>query len=161
MLGLMLPPSPAVVRWSHVPSQLVHQISLCQENLVIGSMYRPPNTKANVFVDEYSEILCTLKHQKYKNIAIGFDQNLDLLKSHCHGYTERFLQTNLEHMMIPTITEGISSREGECVCAGVMVLSSRHPQSVRLVLGKTHLFLMRGAEELHNTISIDNTNPVY
>ena len=32
------------------------------------------------------------------------DHNLDFLKCHVHKGTENFLQTNLDHMMIPTIT---------------------------------------------------------
>ena len=74
------------------------------DKIVVGSIYRPPNTDSSLFVDEYCEILCQIKKCKYKYIAIGLDHNLNLLKSHHHGHTERFIETNLEHLLIPTIT---------------------------------------------------------
>ena len=74
------------------------------DKTIVGSIYRPPNTDANKFVDEYCELLRQIKKCKYKNIVIGLDHNLDLLKSHHHGQTERFIEVNLEHLLIPTIT---------------------------------------------------------
>ena len=82
-------------------------VELCLKNgdkIVIGSIYRPPNTDANTFVDEYCELLRIIKRNKYKNIVIGLDHNLDLLKSHHHVHTERFIEVNLDHLLIPTIT---------------------------------------------------------
>ena len=35
---------------------------------------------------------------------MGIDQNLDLLKSHEHNPTQNFLETNLDHSLLPTIT---------------------------------------------------------
>ena len=74
------------------------------DKIVVGSIYRPPNTDPSLFVDEYCEILQLSKKNKYKYIAIGLDHNLDLLKSHNHRHTERFIETNLDHLLIPTIT---------------------------------------------------------
>ena len=71
------------------------------DKTIVGSIYRPPNTDASKFVDEYCEILRQIKKCKYKNIVIGLDHNLDFLKSHHHGHTERFIEVNLEHLLIP------------------------------------------------------------
>ena len=38
-----------------------------------------------------------------KELIIGLDHNLDLLKCNTHKQTENFLETNLEHGLIPTI----------------------------------------------------------
>ena len=74
------------------------------DKTILGSIYRPPNTDPSLFVDEYCEILQLIKKNKYKYTAIGLDHNLDLLKSHNHRHTERFIETNLDHLLIPTIT---------------------------------------------------------
>ena len=82
-------------------------VEVCLRNgdkIIVGSIYRPPNTDANKFVDEYCDIIRKIKKCKYKNVVIGLDHNLDLLKSHHHGHTERFIEVNLEHLLIPTIT---------------------------------------------------------
>ena len=74
------------------------------ESMLIGSIYRPPNTNIPLFDEEYNEILCSIKKRNYKYTVIGMDHNLDFLKSHLHHGTEKFIQTNLDHMMYPTIT---------------------------------------------------------
>ena len=38
------------------------------------------------------------------DLVIGIDQNLDLLKSHEHNQTQNFLETNLDHNLLPTVT---------------------------------------------------------
>ena len=66
-------------------------------------MYRVPGTNENEFIRTYYNIMKTLKQEK-KNIVIGMDQNLDLLKIHTHQNTCSFLETNFTHGMIPTVT---------------------------------------------------------
>ena len=73
-------------------------------SLLIGSMYRPPNTEIDKFNDEYNEILCKIKRRNYTYIVLGMDHNLDFLKCHTHKGTENFIQTNLDHLLFPTIT---------------------------------------------------------
>ena len=63
------------------------------QNMVLGSIYQPPNTSAVEFLKSYTEMcqkLIGLKH-----VVIGLDQNLDLLKSSVHSQMQQFLEALL------------------------------------------------------------------
>ena len=44
------------------------------------SLYRPPNTSETKFLNSYSELLNKCKLESNKEIILGLDHNLDLLK---------------------------------------------------------------------------------
>ena len=68
----------------------------------MGSTYRPPNGKEGNFVNEISELNHKIKSEK-KEMILGMDHDLDLLKSSEHKMTQSFLNCLLEHDMLPTI----------------------------------------------------------
>ena len=74
-----------------------------QHNIVVGSVYRPPNTSIHNFVKSYSNLCHQL--QPYHHVIIGMDHNLDLLKSSMHTQMQQFLEATLENSLIPTITK--------------------------------------------------------
>ena len=74
------------------------------QKLLVSSIYRPPNSSENDFIDQYSKFACDLKKRENKGIVIGLDHNLDLLKSTKHAPTDRFLSANLSLGLVPTIT---------------------------------------------------------
>ena len=81
------------------------EISNCHNKpIIIGSIYRPPNTNAKEFNTQYNEILKTLSKEKNKEIIIGMDHNLDLLKSNNHIETQKFMDINFEANILPCIT---------------------------------------------------------
>ena len=73
--------------------------------LIIGSIYRPPNSNIDAFVSEMECLLKKIKLEKNKHIIIGLDHNLDLLKSSIHKQTNVFAEMLLDNGMIPTITK--------------------------------------------------------
>ena len=86
------------------------EISLrSNQKILISSIYRPPNTPENEFIDEYSKFMCNLKRWDNKGIIIGLDHNLDLLKSSKHAPTDRFLNTNLSLNLVPTISKSTAT----------------------------------------------------
>ena len=74
------------------------------QKLLVSSIYRPPNSPENDFIDHYSKFVCDLKKREHKGIVIGLDHNLDLLKTAKHAPTDRFLSANLSFGLVPTIT---------------------------------------------------------
>ena len=74
------------------------------QKLLVSSIYRPPNSSENDFIDQYSKFVCDLKKRENKGIVIGLDHNLDLLKSTKHAPTGRFISANLSLGLVPTIT---------------------------------------------------------
>ena len=73
--------------------------------MVIGSLYRSPNTPADEFIDNVSDILHKINREgNKKEIILGMDHNLDLLHSDTHTPTHKFLNMLLDRQLFPTIT---------------------------------------------------------
>ena len=73
-------------------------------NIICGSVYRPPNTDIRSFQNSMNNAWEEIKSGKHKNIVIGLDHNLDFLKSSIHFATKRFIESILEHELVPCIT---------------------------------------------------------
>ena len=81
------------------------EIKTRKGTLIIGSMYRPPHTKEKQFLIDYVSLLKQLKRENEKDILIGMDHNMDLLKMSKHKHTQSFLDLNLEEDLLPIITK--------------------------------------------------------
>ena len=76
-----------------------------QEKIVIGSLYRPPNTSADHLHNHLSETIPKVKSEKKdKKLILGMDHNLNLLKSNSHTSTQKFLDIRISNGLLPTIT---------------------------------------------------------
>ena len=75
-----------------------------KSNLIIGSIYRPPNTDPDRFIQIFNDVKEVCNTQK-KSLILGLDHNLDLLKANLHRPTQTFLETIYKLGMIPTITK--------------------------------------------------------
>ena len=75
------------------------------KTIMLGSLYRPPNTNDTKFVDEYNNLLSKLyKESKSKRLILGMDHNLDFLKHSIHKRTQDFIELNLDNNLLPSIT---------------------------------------------------------
>ena len=72
--------------------------------MILGSIYRPPNTDPTEFIQKVNTIFKQAE-KITKHIAIGLDHNLDLLKCEQHKPTQEFLEMLYDNNMIPTITK--------------------------------------------------------
>ena len=72
--------------------------------LVIGVIYRPPNTNLDLFILELDLILNTLKTENKSTYVTG-DFNINLLNSDTHTYTQNFLNCLHSYAYIPLITK--------------------------------------------------------
>ena len=73
--------------------------------MILGSMYRPPQSKEKVFLQDYRNLIGSIGDLKDKDLVIGIDHNMDLLKASRHTNTQKFLDYNLEINMLPVITK--------------------------------------------------------
>ena len=83
-------------------STFVEIIAKNGKAIVIGSLYRPPNCSDKNVIDDIQEII-TKTHKAKKELILGMDHNLDLLKSSEHKLTQQFLDSLLDLDMLPTI----------------------------------------------------------
>ena len=73
--------------------------------VIIGGMYKPPNTDAADFLQPLCGIIGKSRiHKKKPEIIIGMDHSLDLLKSDYHKGTHAFLELMLQNQLYPSIT---------------------------------------------------------
>ena len=75
-----------------------------QKKIIIGSLYQPPNTSADHLHNHLSETIPKVKSEKKdKQLILGMDHNLDLLKSKSHTPTQKFLDI-ISNGLLPSIT---------------------------------------------------------
>ena len=73
-------------------------------NIILGSLYRPPNSDIPSFLEKLESTIRQVRHEK-KRLIIGMDHNLDLLKESSHPPTHQFLELIYENGIVPTITK--------------------------------------------------------
>ena len=72
--------------------------------IILGSLYRSPNTDSSCLKEHIIETVNKIKSEKGgKEMILSMDPNLDLLKSIQHKQTAEFLESNLDLNLIPTI----------------------------------------------------------
>ena len=91
------------LKFSHI-EQISVEVKLQCKNLLVSSLYRPPNTNVNEFNTEYSNYLKKIQATKLDTV-IGLDHNLDLLKIENHKPTQDFFNSNIDNQLFPTITK--------------------------------------------------------
>ena len=86
-------------------STFIEMVAKNGRKFVIESLYRAPNTREEIFIDYIKETIHKIKSEKgQKEIILGMDQNLNLLKANQHKGTNQFMDIMMDFDMIPTIT---------------------------------------------------------
>ena len=67
----------------------IAEIKLKERKLLVGLLYRVPNTNQLEFLKDYKELVHKLKNTN-NEVILGMDHNLDFLKSHLHENTQKF-----------------------------------------------------------------------
>ena len=76
-----------------------------KKKYVVGSLYRSPNTDESPLINHLSNTINRIKAEhNNKEIIMGMDHNMDLIKSQHHTATGQFLDMMLKNCMLPTIT---------------------------------------------------------
>ena len=89
---------------SNVLENVVAELKGDKDPIILASCYRAPNSCQTESLDCYNSLLSKLAKQS-KNVVIGLDHNLDLLKSSIHKNTHDFLKSNIERRLLPCITK--------------------------------------------------------
>ena len=72
---------------------------------IMGSLYQSPSTTTNHLQRHINDTVSKVKSEKgSKQLIMGMDHNLDLLKSAHSNQTKDFLENFLEKNIVPTIT---------------------------------------------------------
>jgi hypothetical protein len=82
---------------------LVIEVTTNNCNIIVGEVYRVPNTSESIAIERYEELASKISSTK-SDIIIGTDQNFDYFKVGQHKATSDLLDMFLTMGMIPTIT---------------------------------------------------------
>ena len=74
------------------------------KNVIIGVVYRPPNSDNYLFNDYMSEILTKIKCERKYVSCLG-EYNISLLNYDTHGPTQEFVDLLFSHSLLPCITK--------------------------------------------------------
>lgn len=74
------------------------------KNIIVGSIYRPPNQNVSLFVDKINEILGIISKDNKHCYVMG-DFNLDLLHYNNHTPTQEFIDTLFSYAFYPLISK--------------------------------------------------------
>ena len=92
-----------------IPTKLfeynVVELKTNNNNILLVSGYRPPNSNPKNFMKEYKDVLTKIKELKHHEVIIGMDHNFDLLKSASNTSTNQFLELNIDKDLTPCITK--------------------------------------------------------
>lgn len=75
-----------------------------REKLIVGEIYRIPNTNTNISLARYESVIQQLSSYKHP-IIIGTDQNFNFMKLDVHGKTKELFNHFTTNGLIPTITK--------------------------------------------------------
>ena len=115
------------IKLGHV-SELEYQfieIKAIRRNIIVGSLYRPPNSKEKEFLRDYKNLMEMLKQQKDTDLIMGMDHNMDLLKTSKHTNTQDFLDYNIDVNMLPTINKPTRITDSSATLIDNIFISSR------------------------------------
>ena len=70
------------------------------KNIIVGSVYRPPNYNVASFLDKFNDILSNISKDNNQCYLMG-DFNLDLLQYNRHTATQEFVDSLFSHAFIP------------------------------------------------------------
>jgi len=82
------------------------EITYSMHKLVIGEVYRDPNTNEYLLIYRYETILCKLSTFN-RDVVIGTDQNFNYLEIEHHRSTRDLLNLFITNGFVPTITKTI------------------------------------------------------
>ena len=80
------------------------EVTSWNTHIIIGSIYRPPNTDANVFNNILEKVSAETQVQG-KRLVLGMDHNMDLLKEAHHAPTHQLIETMYNQGLVPMITK--------------------------------------------------------
>ena len=105
---------------------------------VVGEIYRVPNTNEAYFIENYQTIVDQINAEN-KDIIIGTDQNLDLLKYNRHSNTEKLLNFNLASGLLPTVSKPTRITHSTATLIDNIYVKSKHVYKSKSVILTTDI----------------------
>ena len=76
----------------------------CRRNVIVGVLYRPPNTDPDAFIQSLTPLLEKLDNEN-KTLYLMGDFNVNLLNADTHKFTSDFIELMFSHYFMPLINK--------------------------------------------------------
>ena len=86
-----------------IESTYVEITSKDGKRIVVGSLYRPPNSPPMEFITKLNSTISIIKDEA-KEAILWMDHNMDLLKANLHKHTQTLIDDLIDKDILPTIT---------------------------------------------------------
>ena len=86
-----------------IEATFIEIIAKNRKLIVVGSLYKPPDNHPKAFTNSLNETIAKIQTE-CKELILGMDHNLNLIKSSEHKPTQQFLDGVLDKYIFPTIT---------------------------------------------------------
>ena len=134
------------------------QIKNNKDNVLVGSMYRPPNTNISDFLEIFRYQINKINNTK-RECIIGLDHNLDLLKQSRHSKTQELLECILDQNLLPTKTKPTRiSKTSATLIENILLSKKLQPEFESLIIIDDLSDHLPCLVTLRNFQQIDNKN---
>jgi len=106
----------------------VHDVA--NKNVIVGEIYRVPNTSEQKTIDMYETIIKKIQSRKL-NTIIGTDQNFDYLKIDQHKNIQDLFNIFLNNGLVPTITKPTRITSNSATLIDNLYVSVRHNEIIQ------------------------------
>ena len=86
-----------------IESTFIEIVVKNRKSIVVGSLYKPPDKHPKIFTNSLNETVAQINAEG-KELILGMDHNMDLIKSSEHKLIQQFLDDLLNNDIFPTIT---------------------------------------------------------
>ena len=117
---------------------IIIELNNKKHNLIVGEIYRIPNTNEQTSIERYEQIIKNL-HTHKGDIIIGTDQNFNLLNTSCHNNTLQLLNTYITAGYIPTITKPTRITYNTSALIDNIYIKTKHFEKVTSGIVKTDI----------------------
>ena len=137
------------------------EIKAKRRNIIVGSLYGPPNSKEKEFLRDYKNLMNLLKQHKDTDLIIGMDHNMDLLMTSKHTNTQDFLDYNIDMNMLPTINKPTRITDSRATLIDNIFISSRlqddYGSGIIISDMSDHLPILLRLNDAHQHMTIHQT----
>ena len=95
------------------------------QNVVVGVIYRPPNTDLVKFNDFFSDLLCKLRAENKLVYLLG-DYNINILSAETHTMSGEFLEIMFSNMFVPLINKPTRVGKTSATIIDNILTNSKH-----------------------------------
>ena len=100
----------------HIETVFIEFSDMNNTKCILGTIYRPPNTNIDEFLNGMNKILQAVQNENKKCYIMG-DYNVDLLKTQSHGQSAAFVDLMFTHSFLPMINRPtrVTAQTATCI----------------------------------------------